>query len=132
MSHEIMRVDAARVPCQTRRRRVYKPRPKRYDGRSKPARRIQQLLADYERRLSIRFTPALYATALKLAELETLAEMQRSAAVRGEAVDLAGLIRLENTARRLRADLCLDKPPELPPPSMAELERRHRQKGATP
>jgi hypothetical protein len=93
-------------------------RRKRIDGRTKTARRIQELLADYEGRLhliSIRLQPTIYATALKLAELETLAESQRAAALRGEAVDLAGLVRLENAARRLKVDLGLEGPPGPPP-----------------
>jgi hypothetical protein len=121
-----MRVDAAVVPSQTRRHRVYKPRPKRVDGRSKVARRVRQLIGDYTARLHLilidkRYQPTLYATALKLAELETLAEEKRAAALRGEAVDLAGLIRLENTARRLKIDLGLEGPPEQPQLSLEEL-----------
>ena len=98
-------------------------RRKRIDGRTKTARRIQQLLADYGTRLhliDIRQQPTIYATALKLAELETLAETQRAAALRGEAVDLDGLVRLENAARRLKVDLGLEGPP--PPPPLKTLE----------
>jgi hypothetical protein len=94
-------------------------RRKRVDGRTKAARRVRQLLADYERRLhliDIRLNPAVYATALKLAEMETLAEEHRGAALRHEPVDLAGLIRLENAARRLKVDLGLEGPPPPPPP----------------
>lgn len=93
-------------------------RRKRIDGRTKTARRIQQLLADYETRLhliDIRQQPTIYTTALKLAELETLAETQRATALRGEAIDLDGLVRLENAARRLKVDLGLEGPPPPPP-----------------
>ena len=97
-------------------------RRKRIDGRTKTARRIQQLLADYQTRLhviDICQQPTTYATALKLAELETLCETQRAAALRGEPVDMNGLVRLENAARRLKVDLGLEGPP--PPPSELSL-----------
>jgi len=104
----------------------------RVDGRSKAARRVKELVADYERRLGridIRGTPTIYATALRLAEIETIAEGQRAAALRHEPVDLVGLIRLENAARRLKIDLGLEGCPEPPPPpTLQELERQHRQK----
>jgi hypothetical protein len=97
-------------------------RRKRIDGRTKTARRVRELVADYERRLGmidIRQQPSIYATALRLAELETISEEMRARGLRGEAVDLAGLIRLENTARRLKVDLGLEGPP--PPPSALSL-----------
>jgi hypothetical protein len=93
-------------------------RRKRIDGRTKTARRIAELLADYASRLhlpSTKVKPTIHATALRLAELETLAETQRAAALRGEAVDLDGLVRLENAARRLKVDLGLEGPPPPPP-----------------
>jgi hypothetical protein len=56
-----------------------------------------------------------------------LCEHQRGCALRREAVDLAALNRLENTARRLRVALGLDSPP--PPPMTLEqyLEMKQRE-----
>jgi hypothetical protein len=99
-------------------------RRKRIDGRTKTARRIAELLADYASRLhlpSTKVKPTIHATGLRLAELETLAESQRAAALRGESVDLDGLVRLENASRRLKVDLGLEGPPP-PPPLPATLD----------
>jgi hypothetical protein len=102
-------------------------RIKRIDGRTKAARRVKQLIADYTRRLGLilidkRYDGTLYANVLRLAEMETLAETMRAAALNGEAVDIAGgLIRIENAVRRLKMDLGLEKPPP-PPPSPATLD----------
>jgi hypothetical protein len=89
-------------------------RRKRIDGRSKTARRARDLFADYAVRLAhehgveINDNPSIYALVLKLSELETLCEEKRAAALRGEAVDLANLVRLEGIARRIRKSLDLD------------------------
>jgi hypothetical protein len=58
-----------------------------------------------------------------------LCEHQRGCALRREAVDLAALNRLENTARRLRVALGLDSPPPPPPPMTLEqyLEMKQRE-----
>jgi hypothetical protein len=111
------------APLAQRRRRTV--RKTRTDGRTKLGRRAAQLLADYTRRLggvTPASDPTIYAAAVRLAELETLAESQRASAIRGDAVDMVGLIRLENVARRMKLDLGLAGPPPPPPlPTLDEL-----------
>jgi hypothetical protein len=79
--------------------------------------------ARYIRRLGdVANDPTVRGDIARLAEMETLAEDQRAAALRHEPVDLIGLNRLENTARRLRIALGLDKPPEPRLLSLKELD----------
>jgi hypothetical protein len=102
----------------------------RIDGRSRSARRIKQLTTSYIRRLGdVGNDPTVRGDIARLAEMETLAENQRAAALRREPIDLIGLNRLENTARRLRIALGLDGLPPPPPPMTLEqyLEMKQRE-----
>jgi hypothetical protein len=102
----------------------------RVDGRSKAARRIKQLTTSYVWRLGdVANDPTVRGDIARLAEMETLAEDRRAAALRHEPVDLIGLNRLENTARRLRIALGLDGLPPPPPPMTLEqyLEMKQRE-----
>jgi hypothetical protein len=111
-----------RMPPQ-RKRRAIRHRH-RLDRRLKTARRAAELVMDYMRRLGITPTsePAIHSTCTRLAELVAIGEAQRAQLIRGESVDLLGLIRLENSARRLMRDLGIAGPPPPPPlPSLAEL-----------
>jgi hypothetical protein len=104
----------------------------RIDGRSRGARRIKQLTASYVRRLGdVANDFAVRGDIVRLAETEVLCEDKRAAALRHELVDLIGLNRLENTARRLRIALGLDGFPPPSPPTLQELERRYKKQGAT-
>jgi hypothetical protein len=95
----------------------------RIDGRSRSARRIKQLTTSYIRRLGdVANDPTVHGDIVRLAEVETVVEGQRAAALRHEPVDLIGLNRLENTARRLRIALGLDKPPAPRLLSLKELD----------
>ncbi len=100
-------------------RRVSRRNP-RLDGRSRVARRIRQLVAEYNRRLGDAANDSMVrADIVRLAETEALIEDQRACALRHEPVDLAVLTRLENAARRWRRSLGLDGlPPEPPPPTL--------------
>jgi len=96
---------------------------KRLDGRGATARRIKAIANAYSVRLGETTDPAIRADIRRLAELEAICEAHRAAALRREpAVDLAVVVRLEGTVRRLRHSLGLDKAPtEEPLPSLAEL-----------
>lgn len=101
---------------QVRRRR------RRIDGRSKTARRITAKVADFTARLStVASDPMIGAAIVRLAETEVVCEDQRERALRSGAVDLLGLNRLENTCRRLRADLGLDMVPLKPVPKLPSI-----------
>lgn len=88
----------------------------RLDGRSRIAKRVRDLIADYTVRMAdvhgveVDDNPSIRALIAKLAELETLCEVRRGAALRGEPVDLVQVVRLEGLARRLRKSLDLDGP----------------------
>jgi hypothetical protein len=66
----------------------------------------QRLLDDRE--IDVLENATVHARVLKLAELETLCEDRRAAALRGEPVDLANLVRPKRIARRIRRSLDLD------------------------
>jgi hypothetical protein len=94
----------------------------RVDGRSKPARRVKALIRAYSERLEhAAGDPIVRADIVRLAETETLIEELRGAALRREPVDLLALNRLEGTARRMRAGLGLNVPPEPELPTLEEL-----------
>jgi hypothetical protein len=107
------------------RRRRYTPRRQRIDRRTKTARRVGQLVADYCSRLDVLPTsnPTTYTAVVKLAELVTLAERERAKAIGGQPVDMLALIRLENSCRRSMRDLGIAGPPPPPPTPIDELLR---------
>jgi hypothetical protein len=73
----------------------------RIDGRSKAAKRVKELAAGYIARLGGgRADAATLVAVQKAAELAALAEELRGKALRGEAVDLDGLLRLEGACAR--------------------------------
>lgn len=92
-------------------------RRKRIDGRTKTARRIRQLAAEYAARLGhVASNPAVAADIQQLSELQALCEDRRGAALRCEPVDLEILNRIESRAYRLRVALGVAGPPPPPPP----------------
>ena len=96
---------------------------RRLDGRSVEARRIKALVAGYSARLGdVAADPGVRSDIRRLAELEAICESRRAAALRREPIDLAVMVRLEGTIRRLRRGLRLDAPPpEAPLPTLEEL-----------
>jgi hypothetical protein len=96
---------------------------RRLDGRSVEARRIKVLVAGYSARLGdVAADPGVRSDIRRLAELEAICESRRAAALRREPIDLAVMVRLEGTIRRLRRGLRLDAPPpEAPLPTLEEL-----------
>ena len=107
-------------------------RNKRLDGRSKPARRVKQLIVGYAKRLDrIAVDPIVAADIAKLAEHEALAEDLRAAALRREPIDHTILNQHERAVGRLRTALGLDRPPEAPPPPPLDSYRRVRQEEAS-
>jgi len=95
----------------------------RVDGRSKAARRVKALIRAYSERLNITADALIQADILRLAECETLCELVRGQALRGEPADLLGLNRLEGTVRRLRAALGLNTPPQPELPTLDQILR---------
>jgi hypothetical protein len=99
----------------------------RYSGRSKEAARIRVLKAGLRAKLpdAVRDDPVIEAGITRAAELVMLAEQKRAAMIRGEAVDLGDLIRLEGAARRAITDLHLTQPPERAAPAGMDALRAH-------
>ena len=95
----------------------------RIDGRSKAGRRVKALIRAYNERLNNTADVLIQADVARLAECETLCEQLRAQALRGEPTDLLGLNRLEGTARRLRAALGLNAPPQPELPTLDQMLR---------
>ena len=95
----------------------------RIDGRSKAGRRVKALIRAYSERLNNSADALIQADVARLAECETLCEQLRAQALRGEPTDLLGLNRLEGTARRLRAALGLNAPPQPELPTLDQMLR---------
>jgi lysozyme family protein len=72
----------------------------RVDGRSRVARRIKELVADYTVRLGGNVGPATLAEIMCAAESVVIAEEMRAKALRGEAVDMAELNKANGVAAR--------------------------------
>ena len=82
----------------------------RVDGRSKAAKRVKELAASYIARLGGRKVDAATLVAVrKAAELAALAEELRGRALRGEAVDLGEMVKVEGVAGRAARALGLDR-----------------------
>ena len=82
----------------------------RVDGRSKAAKRVKELAASYIARLGGRNVDAATLAAIqKAAELAALAEELRGRALRGEAVDLGEMVKVEGVADRAARALGLDR-----------------------
>jgi|SRR6516225_11691481 len=121
-----MRLDTVAVLSGMGADRAPIRRRRRIDGRTKTARRVRQLVADYSKRLGeIAADSIVAADIAKLAEHEALAEDLRGAALRRETIDRVVLNDHERYARRLRVSLGLDRPPEPPlPPSYQDWKRK--------
>jgi hypothetical protein len=84
-------------------------RRKRLDGRTKAARETKRLIAQYSRQLGMTArNSGVRAEIVRLAETEVVISDRRAAVLRGELVDLAAVVRLQNIAIRLRRALRLD------------------------
>ncbi len=84
-------------------------RRKRVDGRTKAARETKRLIAQYSRQLGMAArNPGVRAEIARLAETGVVISDRRAAVLRGELVDLAAVVRLQNIAIRLRRALHLD------------------------
>ena len=92
--------------------RAYTPpgrRRRRLDGRTVTARNIKRLVAEYSARLGDAANNELVQADLqKLAETEAISDVMRAAALRGDPVDMAVVVRLQNISKRLRRVLGLD------------------------
>jgi hypothetical protein len=75
------------------------------DGRRRAAKRLRVIAADIEGQLPAPLTAAMRAMVKRASELALAAEMARGQLVRGEAVDVVALVRLENLAGRALRDL---------------------------
>jgi hypothetical protein len=95
---------------------------RRYNGRSAEARRVRVLFQGFIARLDDAANPATVAAARRAAELVALTEALRAKAIRGEAIDLANLVKAENLAARSVRALGLSNRDALP--SLRELMNR--------
>jgi hypothetical protein len=111
--------DSAVTGARSRTKRVYgKPRSRteraRFNGRSREGVRLRMLEKQFRAQLGAAADNPVTMLAIRRAcEVVLLAETQRAKAIRGEAVDLMALIRLEGAASRavrLLFDLDLSKP----------------------
>ena len=74
---------------------------RRFDGRSPEAWRIKQLEEQYTAELGeVASKPAVMQAIRRAAELTMLSEMKRASMIRGEAVNVSDLLRLEGVMRR--------------------------------
>jgi hypothetical protein len=107
--------------------RRMKRRLQRVDGRSRASRRIKSLEKAYRAAIGEAADAPFMAEKVKtLAELSTLCDALRGAALRGEHIDYLALNRLENSVARLRAEIGLGGPlsaesDSLPLRTLAEL-----------
>ena len=98
---EIMEAIAVRSPPLVRRRRL--------DGRTKRAKRIRALIAEYSARLGV---GADRERIERTAELVQISRDLREQQLNGEVVDMHVLLKAENTAARALRVLGLDQKPK--------------------
>jgi hypothetical protein len=95
---------------------------RRYDGRSATAVRVRALVKTYIGRLgAVASDPAMAASIKRCAELEVIASQLRADAIRTGNVDPFAMARAENLAARSKRGLGLDKLPEPPLRTVAQL-----------
>jgi hypothetical protein len=95
---------------------------RRFDGRSAIAVRIRALTKAYAERLgSAANDPATAASVRRCAELEAIAEQFRADAIRTGNFDPFAMARAENLAARAKRALGLDRLPEPPLRTVAQL-----------
>ena len=75
------------------------------DGRRRAAKRLRAITDDMAKQLPAPMTDAMGMLVKRAAELALGAELARGALLRGEAVDVLALVRLENLAARALKDL---------------------------
>jgi hypothetical protein len=92
------------APIGTRSSAV-RPRVAGLDGRGRAAKRLRIIAADMEAQLPAPLTDAMRALMTRAAELALAAELARGKLVRGEAVAIAEVVKLENLAARAWRDL---------------------------
>lgn len=99
---------SANVPVKRRRRAAD---ISRIDHRTKVGRRVAQLVKHFSNFFGGKLTPIMLANIQRAAELITLSEAARAAALRAPVFDVENLTRLESTADRAVRRLALpDKP----------------------
>ena len=104
------RSGADRVPAKARSR----TERARYNGRSREARSVRRLIGELKGALGGAVDAMTAAAIQRAAELSVIAATLRAGRLRGEAVDIAELIKAENAARRAVADLGI-RPGKAPP-----------------
>lgn len=80
------------------------------DGRSGPARRMRDLVADFTAAIGATDDAATTIRIRRLAELMVTAETLLAKAIAGKRTDLAALVKVENLCSRQMRELGLDKP----------------------
>jgi hypothetical protein len=108
-------------PARAKRKRSPRPRVL-VDGRTKLARRVHQLVREYQAAVGIEraIAPGMPEAIRRAAELSTLTKQARVRALRGELVDLSELTRLEGAADRAVRALRIDPGKAPAGPSLAE------------
>lgn len=74
--------------------------PRRLDGRTGNAKRVRELVAVFTGQLGGSLDALQRETVTRAAELTVAAESMRKRSLRGETIDIAELIKLENAASR--------------------------------
>lgn len=96
-----------------------RPKPRRLDGRTRLARRLQAAERGMLEALTGPADAATRAKVRTVAELMIIAEGLRAKALSGGRADVHKLAKIENTVARLRRELRLDHPRPSERPSLA-------------
>lgn len=122
-----MQADTSQIPVSSAAGKGHS----RLDGRTIEAQAVRRQMADFVAALG--GPAAVDAVAMlrieRAVELSVTAKRLRTRALRGEPVDIAALVKIENAADRAMRDLGLDRQREPAGPSLTEYLANHHGNG---